>query len=127
MAKKITHSNPNCDTNKFLFTSESVTMGHPDKVADHISDAVLDAMLAGIFWEESYAVTLTDAYGSFSKAIVISLAERMTSFTLSLTFSLYSIMFLSGLYSIAEDSIRTERLELMYLVSRELTLRGWKG
>ena len=29
-----------------LFTSESVTMGHPDKVADQISDAVLDAMLA---------------------------------------------------------------------------------
>jgi S-adenosylmethionine synthetase len=29
-----------------LFTSESVTMGHPDKVADHISDAILDAMLA---------------------------------------------------------------------------------
>jgi S-adenosylmethionine synthetase len=31
---------------KSLFTSESVTMGHPDKVADHISDAVLDACLA---------------------------------------------------------------------------------
>jgi S-adenosylmethionine synthetase len=30
----------------YLFTSESVTMGHPDKVADRISDAVLDAMLA---------------------------------------------------------------------------------
>ncbi len=30
----------------YLFTSESVTMGHPDKVADHISDAILDAMLA---------------------------------------------------------------------------------
>jgi S-adenosylmethionine synthetase len=29
-----------------LFTSESVTMGHPDKVADHISDSILDAMLA---------------------------------------------------------------------------------
>jgi S-adenosylmethionine synthetase len=29
-----------------LFTSESVTMGHPDKVCDQISDAVLDAMLA---------------------------------------------------------------------------------
>ena len=28
-----------------LFTSESVTMGHPDKVSDQISDAVLDAML----------------------------------------------------------------------------------
>ncbi len=31
---------------KFLFTSESVTEGHPDKVCDQISDAVLDAMLA---------------------------------------------------------------------------------
>jgi S-adenosylmethionine synthetase len=32
--------------NEFLFTSESVTEGHPDKVADQISDAVLDAALA---------------------------------------------------------------------------------
>ena len=30
-----------------LFTSESVSQGHPDKVADQISDAILDAMLAG--------------------------------------------------------------------------------
>ena len=33
------------DANSFIFTSESVTEGHPDKVADQISDAVLDAML----------------------------------------------------------------------------------
>ena len=32
--------------NRRLFTSESVSMGHPDKVADQISDAILDAMLA---------------------------------------------------------------------------------
>ena len=32
---------------KYYFTSESVTEGHPDKVADQISDAVLDALLAG--------------------------------------------------------------------------------
>lgn len=32
--------------NDFLFTSESVSEGHPDKVADQISDAVLDAILA---------------------------------------------------------------------------------
>ena len=31
----------------FLFTSESVTEGHPDKIADQISDAVLDAALEG--------------------------------------------------------------------------------
>ena len=31
---------------KYLFTSESVTEGHPDKVADQISDAILDVLLA---------------------------------------------------------------------------------
>ncbi|SUV88884.1 S-adenosylmethionine synthetase [Bordetella pertussis] len=30
--------------NDFLFTSESVSEGHPDKVADQISDAILDAI-----------------------------------------------------------------------------------
>ena len=30
---------------EFLFTSESVSEGHPDKVADQISDAILDACL----------------------------------------------------------------------------------
>ncbi len=33
-------------SNNFIFTSESVSEGHPDKVADQISDAVLDALLA---------------------------------------------------------------------------------
>ncbi|MEM0117012.1 MAG: methionine adenosyltransferase [Conexivisphaerales archaeon] len=33
-------------TRKYLFTSESVAEGHPDKVADQISDAVLDAIIA---------------------------------------------------------------------------------
>ena len=46
MVQKSRSVNPNCDMSTHLFTSESVTMGHPDKVADHISDAVLDAMLA---------------------------------------------------------------------------------
>src|SRR5690348_2655999 len=30
----------------FLFTSESVSEGHPDKIADQISDAILDAIIA---------------------------------------------------------------------------------
>jgi S-adenosylmethionine synthetase len=38
----MTHSSDN----EYLFTSESVTEGHPDKVADQISDGVLDAVLA---------------------------------------------------------------------------------
>jgi S-adenosylmethionine synthetase len=32
---------------RHLFTSESVTEGHPDKIADQISDAILDALIAG--------------------------------------------------------------------------------
>ena len=31
---------------RYLFTSESVTEGHPDKIADQISDAILDAILS---------------------------------------------------------------------------------
>ena len=33
------------DSQSYLFTSESVTEGHPDKLCDQISDAVLDAHL----------------------------------------------------------------------------------
>ena len=33
-------------TNRRLFTSESVTEGHPDKICDQISDAILDAIIA---------------------------------------------------------------------------------
>ena len=31
---------------RYVFTSESVTEGHPDKICDQVSDAVLDALLA---------------------------------------------------------------------------------
>src|SRR3982751_4917602 len=34
------------DKYRHIFTSESVTEGHPDKIADQISDAVLDAVMA---------------------------------------------------------------------------------
>src|SRR6187551_1241755 len=34
------------DAPQYLFTSESVTEGHPDKMCDQISDAVLDAIMA---------------------------------------------------------------------------------
>ncbi len=45
MIKNISELNPLCNTKTYLYTSESVTMGHPDKVADHISDSVLDAII----------------------------------------------------------------------------------
>ena len=33
------------DAHQYLFTSESVTEGHPDKMCDQISDAILDAII----------------------------------------------------------------------------------
>ena len=40
------HANKPCDRNEYVFTSESVSEGHPDKVCDQISDAILDAWLS---------------------------------------------------------------------------------
>jgi len=44
---------------KFLFTSESVTEGHPDKIADQISDAILDACLEQDAYSRVACETLT--------------------------------------------------------------------
>jgi S-adenosylmethionine synthetase len=44
---------------RFLFTSESVTEGHPDKIADQISDAILDACLADDPFSRVACETLT--------------------------------------------------------------------
>ena len=37
----------------YIFTSESVTEGHPDKVCDKVSDAILDEFLGAILIPES--------------------------------------------------------------------------
>jgi S-adenosylmethionine synthetase len=46
-------------TDRFLFTSESVTEGHPDKIADQISDTILDACLAEDPYSRVACETLT--------------------------------------------------------------------
>ena len=66
---------------EFLFTSESVSEGHPDKVADQISDSVLDAILAQDPRSRVAAETLCihgDQPGAaaFAKALRRALAER---------------------------------------------------
>jgi S-adenosylmethionine synthetase len=40
------HANLPCDRNDYVFTSESVSEGHPDKLCDQVSDAILDAYLS---------------------------------------------------------------------------------
>jgi S-adenosylmethionine synthetase len=46
-------------SDRFLFTSESVTEGHPDKIADQVSDAILDACLEQDAYSRVAAETLT--------------------------------------------------------------------
>ena len=58
----------------FLFTSESVSEGHPDKVADQISDAVLDSLLSGDKNSRVAAETLV-------KTDLVVLAGEITSKT----------------------------------------------
>src|SRR5437667_11677471 len=50
-----------------LFTSESVTEGHPDKLADQISDAILDAILA----KDPLARVACEAIGTTGLVIVV--------------------------------------------------------
>lgn len=62
---------------KHLFTSESVTEGHPDKLADQISDAVLDALLekdpqARVACETSVTTGLTVIFGETSSSAQIN-------------------------------------------------------
>ena len=52
--------------NNYLFTSESVSEGHPDKVCDQISDAVLDAFLA----EEPEARVAAETFATTNRVVI---------------------------------------------------------
>ena len=55
---------------KRLFTSESVTEGHPDKICDQISDAILDAVRAQITTKSIFFKLGTIAYYKKSRDAV---------------------------------------------------------
>ena len=61
---------------EFLFTSESVTEGHPDKIADQISDAVLDRALAADPYSrvacETMLTTSTESRPNSSRSFLLS-------------------------------------------------------
>lgn len=65
---------------KQLFTSESVTRGHPDKICDQISDAVLDAMLqkdknAHVACEVTVAPDLVHVMGEITTTCYVDISE----------------------------------------------------
>lgn len=64
----------------YLFTSESVTEGHPDKVCDQISDAILDAVLTGdpqgrVAAECVVSTGLVLAIGEITSKVIIDIQE----------------------------------------------------
>jgi len=61
----------------YLFTSESVSEGHPDKVCDRISDAVLDALLA----EEPEARVACETFATTNGVVIggeVGLSDQAT-------------------------------------------------
>ncbi len=63
-----------------LFTSESVSEGHPDKVADQISDAILDAILekdpkARVACETSVTTGLVLVFGEISTSAYVDIQK----------------------------------------------------
>ena len=65
--------------NEYLFTSESVTEGHPDKIADQISDGVLDACLRDDPTSRVACETLVNT------GLVVVFGEEITLIALPLT------------------------------------------
>ena len=69
---------------RHLFTSESVTEGHPDKVADQISDAILDSILAGdpaarVACETMVTTGLATIFGEITTSTYVPMARRRRS------------------------------------------------
>ena len=52
----------------YIFTSESVSEGHPDKLCDRISDAVLDAFIA----EEPEARVAAETFATTNRVVTVS-------------------------------------------------------
>ena len=64
----------------YLFTSESVTEGHPDKICDQISDAVLDAILerdpnGRVACETTVSTGLVHIMGEISTSCYVDIAK----------------------------------------------------
>ncbi|MDX1906485.1 MAG: methionine adenosyltransferase [Bacteroidia bacterium] len=102
----------------YLFTSESVSEGHPDKVADQISDAVLDAMLAQDPYARVACETLvttglvvlageitTDAYVDLQK-VARGVIERIGYTSDEYQFSASSCSVLSAIHEQSPDIAR---------------------
>ena len=76
--------------NDYLFTSESVSEGHPDKVADQISDAILDAIFKQDPRSRVAAETLTNTglvvlAGEITTNAHVDYIQAMTTQNMALT------------------------------------------
>jgi len=67
----------NLPKDNFLFTSESVTLGHPDKMCDYISDSILDACIshdpnAKVACESAVKNSMCMVFGEISTSATVS-------------------------------------------------------
>ena len=81
---EITHQHREASqVSNYLFTSESVSEGHPDKVADQISDAILDAMSS--YFTDTH--NLAEGAGAAPLAALLQERDAMTGKRVGLVLS----------------------------------------
>ena len=89
-------------TERHLFTSESVSEGHPDKIADQISDAILDAVLtedpdARCAIETSVTTGLVLVFGEMSTTAYVNIQQIVRE-------TIRQIGYTNGLYGFDADN-----------------------
>lgn len=89
-------------TERHLFTSESVSEGHPDKIADQISDAILDAMLeqdpdARVAVETSVTTGLVLVFGEVSTTAYVNIQQIVRN-------TIHEIGYTDGQYGFDADN-----------------------
>lgn len=106
---------------RHLFTSESVSEGHPDKVADQISDAILDAILeqdpnARVACETSVTTGLVLVFGEISTTAYVDIQKVVRE-------TVKEIGYTRAKFGFDGDTVAV--LAKNWTSSHQISLKGW--
>ena len=115
---------------KFLFTSEAVSMGHPDKLADQISDGVLDALFAKDPYSRVACETMVTtgvaivAGEAFGLSPYFRIAYAMSDDLLVEACSIYGVTILTAdeLCKVERETVCIEEAECAYAIKLSLAM-----
>ena len=109
--------------NTYLFTSESVTEGHPDKICDQISDAILDAILAKEIQLQSEGYVAPDGHARRCRRKSVARARPMVTTGLAIVAGEIRTQACVDVQSIVRDDHHEHRLRPRQVRLRRQHLR----